>query len=193
MRPALPVASDRARSRTLPLLPTALAPGSAFLLMTVHWSELFGLSVPPLELIVRGSALYLFLLLLFRVVIKRRMGAIGMADILVLVIISDASQNAMAGEYKTVTDGFILISTIIGWNYLFDWASYRFPRLHKLLEPPPLLLIQNGRVLKRNLRVEYVSDQELTSKLRENGVDDPREVEKAYLEPDGAFTVIRKK
>src|SRR6476659_1974811 len=69
--PALPAASDRARSRTLPLLPTALAPGSAF--MTLHWSELFGLSVAPLELVVRGSALYLFLLVLFRVVIKRRM------------------------------------------------------------------------------------------------------------------------
>ena len=161
--------------------------------MTLHWGELFGLSVPPLELVVRGSALYLFLLVLFRVVIKRRMGAIGMADILVLVIISDASQNAMAGEYKTVTDGFILISTIIAWNYLFDWAGYHFPRLQKLLEPAPLLLIRDGRVLRRNLRVEYVSDQELTSQLREHGVEDPAEVEKAYLEPDGQFTVIKKK
>ena len=161
--------------------------------MTLHWGELFGLSVPPLELVVRGSALYLFLLVLFRVVIKRRMGAIGMADILVLVIISDASQNAMAGEYKTVTDGFILISTIIAWNYLFDWAGYHFPRLQKLLEPAPLLLNRDGRVLRRNLRVEYVSDQELESQLREHGVDDPAEVEKAYLEPDGQFTVIKKK
>jgi uncharacterized membrane protein YcaP (DUF421 family) len=138
--------------------------------MTLHWSELFGLSVAPLELVVRGSALYLFLLVLFRVVIKRRMGAIGMADILVLVIISDASQNAMAGEYKTVTDGFILISTIIAWNYVFDW-----------------------QVLRRNLRVEYVSDQELQSQLREHGIEDPAEVAKAYLEPDGEFTVIKKK
>ena len=161
--------------------------------MTLHWGELFGLSVPPLELVVRGSALYLFLLVLFRVVIKRRMGAIGMADILVLVIISDASQNAMAGEYKTITDGFILISTIIARNYLFDWAGYHFPRLQKLLEPAPLLLIRDGRVLRRNLRVEYVSDQELESQLREHGVDDPAEVEKAYLEPDGQFSVIKKK
>ena len=161
--------------------------------MTLHWSELFGLSVPPLELVVRGSALYLFLLVLFRVVIKRRMGAIGMADILVLVIISDASQNAMAGEYKTVTDGFILITTIIGWNYAFDWACYHFRWLEKLLEPPPLLLIQDGRVLWRNLRAELVSQQELESKLREEGIEDPGEVDKAYLEPDGAFTVIKKK
>jgi|SRR5690349_23064992 len=161
--------------------------------MTVHWSALFGLSVPPLELVIRGSALYLFLLLLFRVVIKRRMGAIGMADMLVLVIISDASQNAMAGEYKTVTDGFILIGTIIFWNYAFDWAGYHFPALQRVLEPAPLLLIRDGRVLRRNLRVEYVSDQELESQLREHGIEDPGEVEKAYLEPDGKLTVIKKK
>lgn len=160
--------------------------------MTVEWSELFGLSVPPLELMVRGSALYLFLLLLFRVVIKRRIGSIGMADILVLVIISDASQNAMAGEYRTVTDGFILIATIIAWNYAFDWAVFRFPRLQKLLEPPPLLLIDEGRVLWRNLRLEYVTEQELRSKLRTQGVEDPREVAKAYLETDGQISVIKR-
>jgi uncharacterized membrane protein YcaP (DUF421 family) len=161
--------------------------------MTVEWSELFGLSLPPLELVVRGSALYLFLLVLFRVVIKRRMGAIGMADLLVLVIISDASQNAMAGEYKTITDGFILIATIIGWNYAFDWACYHFRWLEKLLEPAPLLLIQDGRVLWRNLRAELVSEQELKSKLRQEGIEDPSAVAKAFLEPDGAFTVIKKK
>lgn len=161
--------------------------------MTLHWAELFGLSVPPLELVVRGTALYLFLLVLFRVVIKRRVGAIGMADILVLVIISDASQNAMAGEYKTVTDGFILIVTIIFWNVAFDWACFRFPRLQRLLEPPPLLLIEDGRLLWRNLRVEFISESELMSKLRENGVEDPAEVQKAYLEPNGQVTVLKKK
>jgi uncharacterized membrane protein YcaP (DUF421 family) len=185
------VSSDRARSRTLPSLPTALAPGSAF--MTVDWSELFGLSISPLELIIRGSAMYLFLLVLFRVVIKRRMGAIGMADLLVLVIIADAAQNGMAGEYRSITDAFILIGTIIGWNYLFDWACFQFPWLQRLLEPAPLLLVEDGRVLWRNLRIEFVSEEELKSKLREEGVEDPGEVAKAYLEPDGQVTVIKKK
>lgn len=161
--------------------------------MTVNWGELFGLSVSPLELIVRGTAMYLFLLLLFRVVIKRRMGAIGMADLLVLVILSDAAQNAMAGEYRSITDGFILIGTIIGWNYAFDAACFHFPALGRLLEPAPLMLIENGRLLRKNMRVEFVSDDELRSKLREHGIEDPNEVAKCYLEPDGEVTVIKKK
>ena len=64
--------------------------------------------------------------------------------------------------------------------------------LAKVLEPPPLLLIDNGRILRRNLRVEFISDDELRSKLREHGVDDPALVAKAYIEPDGEVTVIKK-
>lgn len=67
------------------------------------------------------------------------------------------------------------------------------PWLQKVLEPPPLLLIDNGRVLWRHLRHEFVSESELKSKLREHGVTDPGEVEKAYMEPDGQITVLKKK
>jgi uncharacterized membrane protein YcaP (DUF421 family) len=159
----------------------------------MNWSELFGLSVSPWELIVRGSAMYLFLFVLFRVVVKRRLGTIGMADILILVIVADAAQNGMAGEYRSVTDGFILVGTLVGWNMLIDWLAFRFPALARVLEPPPLLLIDNGRVLHKHLRIELMSDQELRTKLREQGVADPREVAKAYIEPDGQVTVLKKK
>jgi uncharacterized membrane protein YcaP (DUF421 family) len=159
----------------------------------MDWGELFGLSVSPWELVVRGSAMYVFLFLLFRVVVKRRVGSIGMADILILVIVADAAQNGMSGEYRSVTDAFILVSTLVGWNMLIDWLTFRVPRLQSLLEPPPLLLIDKGRVLWRHLRLELVSETELQSKLREHGVSDPREVEKAYMEPDGQVTVLKKK
>jgi uncharacterized membrane protein YcaP (DUF421 family) len=159
----------------------------------MDWSEIFGVSVSPLELIVRGSAMYLFLFLLFRVVVRRRVGAVGMADILILVIVADAAQNGMSGEYRTVTEAFILVGTLVGWNMLIDWLTYRFPRLQNVLEPPPLLLIDNGRVLWRHLRHEFMSESELKTKLREHGVTDAREVEKAYMEPDGQITVLKKK
>lgn len=158
----------------------------------MDWSELFGLSVSPWELIIRGSAMYLFLFLLFRVVVKRRVGAVGMADILILVIVADAAQNGMAGEYRSITDGFILVATLVGWNMFIDFLTYRFPRLQDVLEPPPLLIIENGRVLWKHLRQELMSDSELKSKLREHGVTDSREVAKAYMESDGQMTVIKK-
>jgi uncharacterized membrane protein YcaP (DUF421 family) len=148
--------------------------------------------VSPWELIVRGSAMYLFLFLLFRVVIKRRMGAVGMADILILVIVADAAQNGMSGDYQSITEGFILVATLIAWNVLIDWLVFAVPALQRILEPPPLLIIDNGRVLHRNLRIEFMSQADLDTKLREHGVADAREVARAYMEPDGQVTVIKK-
>jgi uncharacterized membrane protein YcaP (DUF421 family) len=171
----------------------AAAPGSVLAVaLRMDWGELFKLSVSPWELIVRGSSIYIFLFILFRVVIKRRVGAVGMGDILILVIVADAAQNGMAGEYRSITDAFILVGTIVGWNTLVDWLTFRFPRLQKILEPPPLLLIDDGRVLWQHMRQEYISEADLRSKLREHGVSDPREVAKAYMEPDGQMTVLKK-
>jgi uncharacterized membrane protein YcaP (DUF421 family) len=159
--------------------------------MDVDWSQLFALSVPPLELVVRGSAMYLFLFVLFRLVVRRRVGSIGMADILILVIVADAAQNGMSGEYTSVTDAFILVGTLIGWNLLIDWLNFHVPALRKVLEPPPLLLIDRGRLQRRNLRHEHLSEEELETKLREHGIRDPAEVDKAYMEPDGQVTVLK--
>src|SRR5690348_5350754 len=122
--------------------------------MSVDWSELFKLSVSPIELIVRGSLMYWFLFALFRIVIRRRVGAVGMGDMLILVIVADAAQNAMAGEYRSITDGFILVGTLIAWTVFTDWLTYKSRFLEKLLQPPPLPLVREGRILHRNLRHE---------------------------------------
>jgi uncharacterized membrane protein YcaP (DUF421 family) len=159
-------------------------------LALMDWKSIFSLSVPFAELLVRGTAMYFFLYALFRVVIKRRVGAIGMADLLVLVIIADAAQNGMAGEYTSVTDAVILVSTIVGWNYFFDWLSFRFPAVERWLQPAPLLLVHRGRILWRNMRLELISESELRAKLREHGVERVEDVEKALIEPDGEVTVI---
>ena len=160
--------------------------------MSVDWGEIFGLSVSPWELIIRGTAMYLFLFAVFRLVIRRRIGAVGMADLLILVIIADAAQNGMSGEYRSVTEGAILVGTIIFWNVAIDWLNYRVPALQDWLEAPPLLLVRDGRVLYRNLRHEFVTESELKSKLREKGVDNVTEVAKAYMESDGTVSVIKR-
>jgi len=160
--------------------------------VTLDWSGMFGLSVPPLELIIRGSAMYLLLFLLFRVVVRRRVGAVGMADILVLVIVADAAQNAMSGEYKSVTDGAILVGTILAWDMLIDWLNYRVPALRGWLEAPPLLLVRDGRIIRRNLRHEFVTEDELKAKLREKGVAEISEVREARMESDGEVSVLKR-
>ena len=153
---------------------------------------MFALQGSPLEPVIRGTIMYLALFLLFRVVIRRRVGAIGMSDILLTVVIADAAQSGLSGDSHSVTDALIVVATIFAWNWLIDWLNFRVPALQGVLEPPPLLLIENGRVLHRNRRHEFVTMDELKAHLREKGVSDASQVEKAYLESDGAVTVIKK-
>lgn len=155
--------------------------------------ELFGFSVPVLELVLRGTAIYWFLFFVFRFVVRREVGSVGIADILILVIVADASQNAMAGEYTTISEGMVLISTLIGWNVLLDWLSYRFEGFRRFAQPSSLCLVRNGRVLRRNMRRELLTDEELLQKLREQGVDSLEQVKEAYMEPDGQISVIQRK
>jgi len=153
--------------------------------------ELFAIHVPIGELLLRGSAIFWFLFLIFRFVMRRDIGGMGIADVLLLVIVADAAQNAMAGEYKTITEGAILISTIIFWNWLLDWGSFRFEGFRRFAEPPRLLLIDAGKPQFKNMSRHYISLDDLRSKLRLQGIESLHDVKKAYLEPDGDMSIIR--
>jgi uncharacterized membrane protein YcaP (DUF421 family) len=153
--------------------------------------ELFAVRVPVAEIVIRGSAIYWFLFLVFRFVIRRDIGALGIADVLLLVILADAAQNAMAGEYKSITEGFILLGVIIGWNMLLDWLSYRYRFVNRFTTPRALLLVRHGRFLLPNLRRERLTPDEVMTKLREQGVVHLRDVRHAYMESDGQISVIR--
>jgi uncharacterized membrane protein YcaP (DUF421 family) len=157
----------------------------------MDWDTYFAIAVSPAELIIRGTLVYWFLFLVFRFVMRRDAGTIGIADLLVLVLIADASQNAMAGGYTTVAEGFVLIGTILGWNWLIDWASFHSPAFARFTTPPAIVLVKHGRIVQGNLRREHVSAEELESKLREQGVERLQDVKLALMESDGAISVIR--
>ncbi len=147
----------------------------------------------PLELVVRGTLIYWFLFLVFRFIMRRDVGSMAVSDILLLVIIADAAQNAMAAEYRSVTEGLILISTILGWNFLLDWAGWRFARMRRFLQAQRLLLVSDGRMIEKNMRRQLITPEDLMTKLHEQGVDDPGQVRRAWLEPDGDISVIKAK
>jgi len=153
-------------------------------------AELLRFELSPLELMLRGSLMYWFLFLLFRFVLRRDTGSIAIADILLLVLIADASQNAMASGYKTVAEGCLLVATLVGWNWLLDWASYRFNSVRRFVAPP-VVLVRHGHLIPRNLRQELITVPELMASLRTHGIDKLADVKIARMEPDGGISVIR--
>ncbi|WP_225890030.1 DUF421 domain-containing protein [Indioceanicola profundi] len=162
------------------------------ILFQVDWKAMFVPTNGILDILIRGTAMYLSLFLFLRFFLKRQTGVIGIADLLVVVLIADAAQNAMAKEYKSITEGVILVGTIIFWNITIDWLGYRFPALQRFTRPSPLCLVKDGRVLRRNLEKEYMTEEELMAQLRQQGVDDPKHVRAAYLEGDGRVSVVSK-
>ena len=154
-------------------------------------SEWFELTVSPWELIARGTILYLGLVLTLRFVLRRDIGSLSVADLMFIVIVADAAQNALSGEYKSITEGAILVGTLVAWNVALDWLAYRSARFRRILEPPALPLIKDGHLVRSNLRKEWITVEELQGKLRESGIDDIAQVRAAYLESSGELGVIR--
>ncbi len=156
---------------------------------TVDWQAMFIPSVSIFELIARGTLIYLLLFLFLRFLPRREVGGIGVADLLMIVLISDAAQNAMSSDYKSIPEGITLVLTILFWSYAVDWLDQKFPGLH-LSGSPPLPLIRNGRLLRKNMEKEQITEDEILSQLRQKGLESPSKVKSAYIEGDGHFSVI---
>jgi uncharacterized membrane protein YcaP (DUF421 family) len=160
--------------------------------MNIDWYDAFALGTPPLEIFVRGTVTYFSIFLLFRVVLKREIGGMSVNDLLVLVLVADAAQNAMADDYHSITDGLLLVATLVFWSLALDWLTFRSRVIEDLVKPRPLAIIRNGRILHRHLRREFISIRELESAAREQGIDDLSAVKACYVESDGRLSFIRK-
>jgi len=158
----------------------------------IDWAEIFVPQSPLAGVFIRGTLTYLMLFLILRFLLKRQSGVIGIADLLVIVLIADAAQNAMAAEYKSITEGALLVLTIVFWNYFLDWLGYRFPAFQHFVRPPPLLLIKDGRMIPRHMRQEMITREELMSQLRQQGIEHCEEVKEAYIEGDGRISIIKR-
>lgn len=156
------------------------------------WLELFGRNYPVWHMVLRGTAVYWFLLLVFRFVLRRDVGSLGVADLLFVVLVADAASNAMQGEYKSLTDGLVLVGTLVAWNFALDWLGYHSEAVARFLEPRPEVLVRHGRLNLKALKREMITEEELRGKLRQAGVEDISQVRIARLEQDGQLSVFKR-
>jgi uncharacterized membrane protein YcaP (DUF421 family) len=160
-------------------------------LILIEWAELLIPTHSIAEIMLRGTVMYLSLFIILRFVMVRQTSTIGIADILVIVVIADAAQNGFAKEYKSITEGIVLVLTIVFWNLFLNWISYRFKAFERLLSPPPLPLIKDGKMNRRNMRHEFITEEELKGQLRLQGISELAEVRRACLEANGELSVIK--
>jgi uncharacterized membrane protein YcaP (DUF421 family) len=92
--------------------------------MSIDWQVMLSPEHSLIEIVLRGTMMYIVLFSILRFFMKRQSGVIGIADLLVIVLIADAVQNAMANEHKSITDGTLLVLTIVFWNFAVDWLGF---------------------------------------------------------------------
>jgi uncharacterized membrane protein YcaP (DUF421 family) len=147
--------------------------------------------ISPGEKILRSLIVYLFLLVMFRLLGKRQVGQMTPFDLIVLLILSNVLQNAMIGPDNSVTGGLIGASAILGFNWLVSRAAFLSRGLERTIEGVPTLLVHHGRIIEANLRKENLSREDLLSSLRSQGVFDLCDVRAAVLETSGKLSVMR--
>jgi uncharacterized membrane protein YcaP (DUF421 family) len=151
--------------------------------------------VQILEKIVRPLVIYFFLLIAFRLTGKRELGQMTPFDFIILLTISNVLQNAMIGPDNSLSGGLIGGLTLFCANGLLARLTLRFPALARLLEGEPTVLIEDGRILTKNLRKEIMTPAELERAIRKHELDpiaDLPLIEKALLEEDGTVSIIHK-
>lgn len=146
--------------------------------------------VPILETVVRGVSMYLLILVLLRY-LQRGKTAPSTPDLLVLVLIADAAQNAISADYNSIANGAVLVATIIGTSFTLDWLAYRSETVRKFVHPDPRPLIIDGKLNQQQLAHQLISRSELDTQLRLQGLEDPKDVKAAYLEGTGELSVIK--
>lgn len=144
------------------------------------------------ETVVRGVLTYAAIFVLLRVILRGRTSAVTVSDLLVLVLIADAAQDAMSAGYESITNGIVLVATIVLCSFSVDWLAHRSERVRRFVHPDRKPLIRDGRIMRKVLQEELLTDEELLTQLRLNGVESVEEVKAAYLEGNGEISVIKR-
>jgi uncharacterized membrane protein YcaP (DUF421 family) len=143
-----------------------------------------------LNVIVSSAVVYIFISVAFRVFGKKELAQLSVLDIVFVLLISNAVQNAMVGSDTSLLGGLVAACTLFVLNYLFKYLLYRFKGFSRLVEGEPVILIVEGKVKDRNLRKMEISFDELVEAVHEHGVQSVRDVDLAILEVDGNISIM---
>ncbi len=143
-----------------------------------------------LDILLRTVAVYLVILVGLRLAGKREIGQLTVFDLVVLLLIANAVQNAMVGPDTSLAGGLLAAAVLLVINMLIARLGFRAPRLRRWLQGTPTLLVLHGETIQEHLRREGIDEEILMAALREHGVSDLSAVEMAVLETDGSISVV---
>lgn len=148
-------------------------------------------NLAPLNLVIRALVVYLAVLIMLRVSGKRQLGQMGATEFVAILLISNAVQNSMNGGDNSLSGGLLLALVLVGLSSLISYLTYRSRFFSAVFEGTPTLLIHKGKIIPKHLARERMTESELRTLLRKQGLHDLLEIDTAILEADGTLSVVK--
>ena len=153
-----------------------------------------GLSLIAMDAVLRAATIYIFLLVIFRIAGERTLASLTTFDFVLLLIISEATQQGMIGDDFSVTKALLVITTLIGLDIGFSLLKERWRFLHKMVEGVPLILVEDGRALVDRMKGARIDLDDVLQAARERqGIESLDQIKYAVLERTGEISIIPKK
>jgi uncharacterized membrane protein YcaP (DUF421 family) len=144
-----------------------------------------------MDLVLRAVVVFAFILVLTRIIGKRELGSLQPFDLILLIVLGDALQQGLTQDDYSLTGAILVVGTIAVLQVFVSWISYRFPRSRPVLEGEPIVIVQDGKVIERNLERERLTVEEINEAARKQQIAHLAEVRWAVLETDGEISFIR--
>jgi uncharacterized membrane protein YcaP (DUF421 family) len=145
---------------------------------------------PYLKIIISTVSVYFFIILAIRLFGKKELAQLSVIDLVFILLISNAVQNAMVGENSSLSGGLVAAGSLFVINFLFKQLQYRFPGFSKAVQGDAILLVYQGKIIESHMKIARITPAELMEAIREHGVASVAEVDLAILEVDGNISVI---
>jgi|SRR5436309_2197573 uncharacterized membrane protein YcaP (DUF421 family) len=144
-----------------------------------------------MDLVLRALVTFIFLFVLTRIIGKRELGTLQPFDLMLLIILGDALQQGMTQDDYSIMGAFLIVGTFAVLQVLLSWIGFRFPGSRPVLEGEPIIVLQDGEPIERNLRRERLTLDDITEGARKQGIAHLAKVRYAILETDGTLSFLQ--
>jgi uncharacterized membrane protein YcaP (DUF421 family) len=144
-----------------------------------------------MDIVLRAVVVFVFLLVLTRVIGRRELSSLQPLDLILLIILGDAVQQGLTQDDYSLTGSFLAVGTIAILQVLFSWIGYRFRPMRIVLDGEPIVVVENGKLIERNLRRERLTPDEVAEEARAQSIAHLADVKYAILETNGRITFIK--
>jgi uncharacterized membrane protein YcaP (DUF421 family) len=145
-----------------------------------------------MDIVLRGIVLFVFVSFVMRIVGRRELSSLGAIDLVLLIVLGDAIQQGLTQDDYSVTGAMIAVSTIAVMQVSLSYVGFRFRRLRPMIEGEPIVIVQDGHVIERNLRRDRITTDEVREEARQQQIGSLDDVAWAVLEPNGKISFLPK-